>query len=343
MSDESEIVVATAADEGYAIPLAVTLRSAVSAMRPETKMRLVVLDGGITPESRGRLMAAVKDPRVRVDWLLQDTAVLDGLPVFGHVTVAAYLRLLLPKILPTSIERVIYLDSDMLVRRDLSDLWAESQDDAPILAVQDIAAPWMNSEVVADNYAQRFPYLAAAKPVANYEQLGIRPEAPYFNSGLLVMNLTQWREEQIAEQVMQCLIDQHEHVLWWDQYALNVVLADRWRALDFRWNQGAHVYAFPSWRQSPVGRDAFNQLRCDPWIVHFCSPEKPWHAACGHPFRREFFATLDTTPWRGWRSIAKPGDRGLIARQHRRKLKNTLHHSLLNASERVRELWKRAS
>jgi lipopolysaccharide biosynthesis glycosyltransferase len=116
-----------------------------------------------------------------------------------------------------------------------------------------------------------------------------------------VADLAQWRRERYAEQMLACLRDHREHVLWWDQYALNVVLAGKWRALDCRWNQGAHIFVYPDWRKSPLDRATFAQLRRDPWIVHFCSPSKPWHYFCRHPFARDFRRCLRETDWQAWR------------------------------------------
>jgi lipopolysaccharide biosynthesis glycosyltransferase len=135
----------------------------------------------------------------------------------------------------------------------------------------------------------------------NYRDLRLPPNAPYFNGGLLVANIDQWRRERYAEQMLEVLRTHREHILWWDQYALNIVLCGRWRALDSRWNQNAHIYAFPNWRNSPLDRETYVRLRRAPWIVHFCSPSKPWQYFCPHPFARAFFRCLERTDWRGWR------------------------------------------
>lgn len=294
------IDIACGADENYAMPLAVTLRSLLDVTDPSRAIRLYVLDGGMSPQSKARLTDLCSD-RCQVNWLSPDLDLVAEYPVSEHISSAAYLRLLLPKLLPDDVHRVLYLDSDMLVCRDVSHLWDTPLDDFGIAAVQDLAAPWFDSQIAASNYAVALPLLAAAKPIANYEQLGLRPTAKYFNSGLLVMNIDLWRREQLAEQVFRCLEVYREHVLWWDQYALNVVFADRWHQLDPRWNQGSHAFVYPTWEASPLDEQAFDLVKHDPWIIHFCSPAKPWHAGCDHPLRNEFFKVLDRTPWQGWR------------------------------------------
>lgn len=302
---QCEVVAATAADENYAIPLAVTVRSAIDSLRPGSSLRLFVLDGGLSMESRARLMESWRDPRVKIEWIKPDVDSVKHLPVSDHVSVCCYLRLMLPELIPADVGKLIYFDSDMLIRRDLSDLYTEPLGDQMALAVQEMAAPWMDAEITADCYRLRRKFLAATRPISNYRELGIRPEAMYFNSGLLVFDAAQWREQQTAKRVLDCLESNREHVKWWDQYALNVVLADQWRPLDVRWNQTAAAFEYPNWRLSPLDRQAFEQIREDPWIVHFCSPDKPWHYFCDHPYRHEFYATLAHTQWRGWRP-AKP-------------------------------------
>ena len=338
-SFRNEIVVATAADEGYVRPLAVTFRSALDTLAPDSRIRLFVLDGGITPESRARLEDSWNDPRLTVEWRPQELAEFEKLPLCGHVNAVTYLRLRLAEMLPADVDRAIYIDADMLVRRDLTELWNEPQGDSPVLTVQEYAAPWIDAEVSAPNYEAIRPYLAAIHPIRNYKELGIRSSAPYFNAGMMVINLAQWREEGATEKLMQCVRENAEHVLWWDQYVLNVVFADRWRMLDHRWNFGAHLLVYPSWNLSPFTKEQYHLFKTEPWIVHFCSPIKPWHDGCQHPFTAAYFETLDRTAWAGWRPEPAPEVRLQIAKERRRMLKRSLKQSLRSM---VKGLWRKA-
>ncbi|MDZ4848713.1 MAG: glycosyltransferase family 8 protein [Pirellulaceae bacterium] len=299
---EQEIVVVSGADERYAMPLAVTIRSAIDCLQPQQRMRLFILDGGISEHSKERLLRSWNDPRMSVSWLEPNIDLVRDLPVSDHISLAAYLRLMLPKLLPLNVTRAIYLDADMLVRKNLVHLWNEPQEDYSVLAVQDYAAPFIDASKSLTNFEQCNPNLAAAFPVANYRELGIPENGMYFNSGLLVINIAQWRSEDVADKVFDCLRQHRAHVLWWDQYALNVVLAGKWRCLDHRWNQGAHIFTYPDWRESPFDWDQFKRLKSDPWIIHYCSPSKPWQYFCDHPFARDFRRFLKRTEWRDFRA-----------------------------------------
>lgn len=296
-----DLVLVTAADDGYAMPLAVTIRSALDRLDSSRNLRLIILDGGLTDDSKIRLLQSWRDPRLSVQWIRPDVDLVRDLPVSHHVTVTSYLRLLTAELLPTDVARAIYLDADTLVQRDLGALWDEPQGDKAVLAVQDFAAPYIDAAASMPDFERRRQHLAAFTPIANYRELGLPADGRYFNGGMLVIDLDQWRQHRYAGQMLDCLRRHRQHVLWWDQYALNVVLAGNWRALDRRWNQGAHIYNFPNWQESPFDRDEFDRLRKSPWIVHFCSPAKPWHYFCRHPYAREFCRCLDRTAWHGWR------------------------------------------
>ncbi len=300
-STENEIVLATAADEAYAVPLAVTIRSALDCLDPNRRIKLFVLDGGLSEKTKARLLWSWIDPRLTVEWIQPNIELLGDLPVSDHISVVAYVRLLMPALLPPSVSRIIYLDSDMLIRRDLTQLWDETPRTHPLFAIQDYAAPYFDSSAVLDRFEQCHKHLAANHPIANFRDLGLPAHGKYFNSGLLVINLVEWRRRQYAEEVLGCLRNHRQHVLWWDQYALNVVFAGKWGELNQRWNQGAHLYVYPTWRESPFDQKTYDTLKTNPWIIHFCSPSKPWHYFCRHPFARHFFRCLDQTDWKGWR------------------------------------------
>lgn len=297
MRHQESMVWVSGADEGYVMPLAVTVRSAIDHLSPNRRADVYILDGGISDSSKDRMEESWRDDRISVHWVPADGSELEGLPISHHVTSSTYLRLAIAQRLPSSVDRAIYLDADMLVCRDLSLLWDEPQGDASVLAVQDYAAPWIDARRSLAAFDQASSYLAASCPIANFEELGIDADATYFNGGLLVIDVNRWRRERIIHQFLDCLNVHRQHVLWWDQYALNVVLAGKWRALDLRWNQGAHLFTYPSAALSPFSSDTFDLLHQDPWIVHFCSPQKPWNYFCHHPSTADFFQTLRKTAW----------------------------------------------
>lgn len=294
-------VVVLAANESFAMPLATTVRSAIDNLAKDRQLEVVVLGSGLLDETKQRVEKSWPSSRCSVTWIDVDAALLADVPISGHVSEVAYYRILLPRLLPKQIDRVIYLDSDLIVRGDLCQLWSSDFEGAICLAVQDCAAPFIDSELALSNFKQCASQLAAIRPVANYQELGLDAHAPYFNSGVLLIDVAAWRAENLADQMLDCLDRHHSHVRWWDQYVLNVVLAGRWKMLDPRWNQGSHMYSYRDWQESPFDAETFRRVRDEPRIVHYTTGRKPWKLSCVHPRCEEFYEYLDHTDWAGWR------------------------------------------
>ena len=284
------------------MPLAVTIRSALDCLDPNRRIKLFVLDGGLSDKTKARLLWSWIDPRLSVEWIRPDVELLRDLPVSDHISIVAYVRLLMPALLPSSVTRIIYLDSDMLIRRDLAALWDETPRTHASVCCSRIRGTVFrllrSARIDSDNATSTWRQI---HPVANFRELGLPAHGKYFNSGLLVIDLAEWRRKRYAEQVLACLRKHRQHVLWWDQYALNVVFAGKWGELDRRWNQGAHIHVYPNWRESPFDEHTFHTLRTDPWIIHFCSPSKPWHYLPRHPQAAEWRRCLQQTDWQSWK------------------------------------------
>jgi lipopolysaccharide biosynthesis glycosyltransferase len=271
-----------------------------------------------------------------VKFVKPDMSMVQGLMVSEHVNIVTYLRLLMPHVLPAHVRRAIYLDADLTVLKDLGEMWDIDQAGSPCLATQDIAAPCINAAVSLFTFERCKNHLASHTPIANYRELGIAEDGKYFNGGVLVVDLEMWRRENLAEKMLGVLRDHRQHVLWWDQYALNVVLAGRWKEIDPRWNQNAHIHVYANWQQSPLSRETFVQLRDDPWIVHFCSPAKPWHYFCEHPSTRDFRKYLKQTAWRDWKP-AVPED---YLRKWWKFHVTPIRRQLKSYEKQVREVFK---
>jgi len=297
----SRVSIVSAVDEGYAMPLAGMVQSVLDASPAECAVDLFVLDGGASTKTREKLQSGWRDERLRIEWLQPDLASVADLAISNHVSRATYLRLLMETVLPERVERLLYLDADVLVRRDLTVLYDTPLQGTVVLAAVDAGAPVMDAAAALPSYAACKQFLISGLPVPNYQDLGLAPDRKYFNAGVMLIDVKAWRARQIGKRCLALLREQRGNAQWWDQYAMNVVLDGCWGELDSRWNQGARIYAYPSWEQSPFDEETFRRLRDDPWIVHFSAHIKPWHYHSDHPYTAEFRAKLRNTAWSGWK------------------------------------------
>jgi len=341
-------VVAVAADDAYAIPLAVTVGSAIERLAGGRRLRVFVLDGGLSADSRARLLRSWDPARVTLEWLLPDRGAAEDLPQGGHISPMTYARILLARVLPAEVERILYLDTDVLVRADLCELWSRPLAGHVCLAVQDAAAPYIDADVALPDHAERAAHILTPRPVENYRDLGLDPRAPFLNAGVLLVDMGRWREEEVGPRALRCLAENRRFVRFWDQYALNVVLSGRWGALEPRWNASPYLATYTTWRQGPYPREAFERALADPSIVHFLGPAKPWQLGCRLPFAGEWRACFRRLAWSGperarFALAARGGrERRRLAKAWRRGGKRLrpalrrLRRSLLRGARRLR-------
>lgn len=186
-----------------------------------------------------------------------ENALLPGVLLPDHLPPASYLRLLLPDFLED--ERVLYLDADTIVKRDLRRIF-EHKFDQPIAAVQD----------------QLFVASPGLAPPAMLEK-----NLSYFNSGVMLIDLKTWRKEQITPRCL-CLMRKNLFP-YGDQDALNLALAGNWSTLPGTYNAQTAGYIYP--KKSPLMRIIrFLRFAVFPHVVHFTGP-KPWVAKSRAPRR----------------------------------------------------------
>ena len=89
--------------------------------------------------------------------------------------------------------RIIYLDSDVIVEADISDLWMSDFESNYVLAVQDLINPFVSSPL----------------GLRNWRELGMNADSKYFNAGVLVLNADRWRKENVADRLVQYLRDNY--------------------------------------------------------------------------------------------------------------------------------------
>jgi lipopolysaccharide biosynthesis glycosyltransferase len=286
----SEIAIVLAADDNFARPLAVTIRSIIANLGPSRTLRLWILDMGIAAGNRDLLHGILSDSRVKVTW--DDSLVdrVDHLPnTWTAISRATYARLFLAEVAPQDAERVLYLDTDLVVRRCVGDLFDSDLNGSVALAVPD----------------GRVPFVSASWGVPWWYEAGRSADDLNFNAGVMLIDLAQWRRLDVSTAALAYLTD-GRHYTGQDQEALNATLAGRIMPVDPRWNQQTHIFTKDFEAILPYTREVVSLIKTEPWIVHFSTPEKPWMYGNDHPFAHEWFRCLDETPFAGWRPAPPP-------------------------------------
>ncbi len=253
-----EFALVFAADEGFARATAVAMHTALERLSPGIEPEVFILDNGVAEASRDRLnKVALSVASREIRWMEVPSERLLDHPL-AHITPTSYARLLIPELLPPNIRRAVYLDGDIVVKQDLSPLFQMDLGGAPLAAVKDFAIPRTDSEL------------------SNLRGL-VEPK-PYFNNGVLVIDVRHWRTEGFANRALGFAREFGEVLGFGDQDAMNAALAN-WHELDFRWNVQVlmmHRPDLPRTELTDLLRHNRANLYRDAAVLHFAGVPKPW-------------------------------------------------------------------
>ena len=240
------IVIALASNERYFPGLYCAVTSALSQLDAARKVNLKVLDGGISPTSRDTLSRFIDrvGEQVSLEFVTVDDSIFRDAtlgPAQSHMT---YCRILLPCLLDAP--RLIYLDCDVLVFRDLSKLFDLEMSPGTILAaVRDSETLSLGDD---------------SRTIAHAMKLST--QGAYFNCGIMLMHLDELRRENFMDQSLDFLRTWSGHYRFHDQSAINFLLHGRIHDLAEYWNRAA-------WR---FNQQSDNNLNC---VLHYTS-SPPW-------------------------------------------------------------------
>jgi len=267
------------------MPIMVMLCSASANLSPGWRMRVYLMDGGIAPDSRRRMERKIAAfGNVDLEWHVISRDPFSDLPILRRLNSTIYLRLLMDDILPMDLDRIVYLDGDLLVEGDLADLQREDFGDATLMAVCDYGGSIVRPELP-------LPGIDPAQ----------RQNAPYFNSGVLVINMKPWRQDRVGRAVLDYVRQFKTIVRFPDQDGLNAVLFGKWRQLDLAWNAQVDNLIDPTrLGQTPVDQEIRRrreELLYHPRIQHYAGRKKPWNAGRFKPVRSRFVHYLHASRW----------------------------------------------
>ncbi|PAD87939.1 hypothetical protein CHH55_10190 [Niallia circulans] len=257
-------------DNNYIEHFVVSLISLLENNLENTKLNIIVIDGGIEKKTQGFLSELADKYNAILSFEKINNDMLNGVNLEGHISEATYYRIMIPELFPENIKKVIYLDSDVLVRKDIMELWDTEIGDSVIGAIK-------------------------LNEYNGYDKIDIPKDAPYFNAGVLVINLDKWREEQITRKAFEYIKRHPEKLIAHDQSILNYLLYDKWHQVDYKWNVRTQIFSLDYLNAGFDNFESFEEVKEDPSIVHFTTASKPWHYLNNHPFKKEYFYYLDKT------------------------------------------------
>ena len=173
-----------------------------------------------------------------------DARQLEGAPVTDNCGaffgLEAYSRLFSAFNLPDNVEKVLYLDADMICTGDISELYNQEFDGKTWIACKDlgIKSQDLNRLDLPENYE-------------------------YINSGMLLLNTKKYKENYTAQDIFKLIKDNEKYLKYPDQDFINKFFKDDIKIIDNKYNLIAKDVRYKSLKEKPL-------------IIHYAGSVKPW-------------------------------------------------------------------
>ena len=250
-------------DDGYILPTCVAITSLVRNKNQESFYHIYIIMADMSEES-GKIFQELEEPSVKITMIQASTLEFEGMDIkskksYCVATKSALLKFKLPLLLPDC-DRVIYLDGDLIVTRDLTQLYEVE---------------------LADNYAA----VVQDSGIIYSQDANKRQFTEYFNSGVMVLNLVKMRAEQISDRLILEKKNGADMTLM-DQNIFNLVFANHILTLPIRYNflyvnliRAQKRKQFSMKQLNALYHTNYNSLKDilqDAAIIHYSSKDKPW-------------------------------------------------------------------
>ena len=235
-----------AVDDGYAPFLAVALQSLIENSSKNYYYSIKILYTNINEQNKKKINKYKTDnvniEFVDLNYYIEE--VKDKLYTRDYYTKTTYFRLFIPDLYP-QYDKALYLDSDIVVLGDIAELYNTNIKGNLVAAVPDDV---IQTIPIFSEYAEK------VVGVANYKN--------YFNAGILLMNLDEFRRMKFQDKFLY-LLETVKFTVAQDQDYLNRLCKGRVTLVDKTWNR------------MPINMEGINEK--DIKIIHYNLSYKPWH------------------------------------------------------------------
>ncbi len=287
---KTTIHILCATNNNFIMLLAAMIKSIEKNHKTDEILLFHIIDDKLSLQNRIRLEASTDMSKSKIDWISVETVWPKHLRMYFDTSsfpMIVNARLFMSHFLHRSIEKVIYLDVDLIFQHEISDLWNTN----------------LENHIAGGVVDQRIKNMGSWGGIKQYKEIGMQADDPYYNSGVLLIDTCKWRDSNIGEKALDCL-KKYNIDSWPDQHALNIVLHKKWLTLDPLWNHFA-----------PFDHE-------NPYIIHFIETKpifKSYHFV--DRYKQLFFEYLKMTEWNDFKPLS---GNVIILRKIRNKLQKKL-------------------
>lgn len=258
------IHVAVAVNEKYAPYLAVTMASIL--LNSKDNIYFHIINSNLSDESKDKLTSLKSIRDFSIEFLPVNDAFVYQLPnsLLPYISPETNVRLIASTILP-DIDKLLFIDADLVFEGDIADLWQVDVSDVYIAAVR-------------DQYAQ----------IAQWtKRLPLPKDYQYLNTGIMLINTKKWREDNVENEFKKLAKEYAEEIDFPEQDLLNMALWKSVKYLPLNYN------AMPL--QDYADAEQMNEAFSNPQVIHWAGRCKPWK--CDFKYAEYFWKYARYTPY----------------------------------------------
>ena len=242
-------------DDNYAPYMGVAITSILKNAKKDESFDFYIFDNGIKESTKAKLNT-FESPNVHIKYVdistVEDKFIVLKQTV-PHISKASYFKFVIADLLP-NLDRIIYLDGDLIVKESLWDLYNIDLGDNLIAAVEDVGYTYWSQ---------------------HNEELKLKFKC--MNSGVMLINCDLWRKENLSAKLLECAADHDKVGFGQDQPVLNYVLKDRVKFIDFKWNAQDTFFRDEIELKDRDDKKACKYAKHHPAIIHYTYVKKPWN------------------------------------------------------------------
>lgn len=264
---EKNIPIFFSTDENYVLYMGVAIKSLIEHTSTAYNYDICILYETLQDLSKERILSLQKDNvSIRffniTNYLGEEKSKISY--ERAHFTIAMYYRIFISDIFKC-FDKALYLDCDLIIKKDVAELYQENLSGKVLAAIPDFAAIQKENKVLSDKYVKNI--------------LKINKEN-YFNSGVLLLNCMEIRTKRIKEKCIQKLAEIKTPKSP-DQDILNAVCFNQVKLLPLSWNYEISLPNNDDHFADTIFSQylkEFNQAQNEPYIIHYTGLEKPWNS-----------------------------------------------------------------
>lgn len=270
-------------NDGFVPQVAAGIVSVCENNKKTSKINFYIISYGIKENNKKKLKKLVNSYDRNIDIIELES--LDKYFDFSIDTSGwnpiVLARLLVDKLIPTDVNKILYLDGDTIVRGDLNELW--------------------NINLNRHTFAMSIEPTVDKK---RKEDLGLK-NYPYYNAGVILINLARFRKINASKTIIDYYRESEGKLFANDQDAINASMKDEILTISPKYNYYNIFYQYPYWFLKRlmgdvkyIDKETFLDAVANPCIVHYLGEERPWRIGNTHKYRDDYLKYLNMTPWK---------------------------------------------